>query len=49
MNFHAKSGGCSSKNGQVIALGTKEDTSSTSSYIYLSIFKWLYSPNFKVR
>ena len=26
MNFHAKSGVCSSKNGWVIALGTKEDT-----------------------
>ena len=26
-NFHAKSGGCSSKNGRVIALGTKEDIS----------------------
>ena len=26
MNFHAKSGVCSSKNGLVIALGTKEDT-----------------------
>ena len=25
-NFHAKSGVCSSKNGWVIALGTKEDT-----------------------
>ena len=25
-NFHAKSGVCSSKNGRVIALGTKEDT-----------------------
>ena len=24
-NFHAKSGVCSSKNGRVIALGTKED------------------------
>ena len=27
MNFHAKSGGCSSKNGPVIALGMKEDIS----------------------
>ena len=27
MNFHAKSGVCSSKNGRVIALGTKEDIS----------------------
>ena len=25
-NFHAKSGGCSSKNGWVFALGTKENT-----------------------
>ena len=26
MNFYAKSGVCSSKNGQIIALGTKENT-----------------------
>ena len=26
-NFHAKSAGCSSKNDQVIAIGTKEDIS----------------------
>ena len=29
MNFHAISGVCSSKNGQVIALGTEEDTYTT--------------------
>ena len=35
-NFHAKSGVCSSKNGWVIALGTKEDTYS-SIIIYLQV------------
>ena len=45
-NFHAKSGVCSSKNGWVIAVGTKEDGLSP---IYISIFKRLYSPNLFVR
>ena len=36
-NFHAKSGVCGSKNGQVIALGTKEE-SEDSSIIYLYIY-----------
>ena len=40
--FHAKSGVCSSKNGWVIALGTKEDG---HLLLLLSIFKRLYSPN----
>ena len=30
MNFHAKSGVCSSKNGRVFALGMKEDTYTTT-------------------
>ena len=35
MNFHAKSGVCSSKNERVMALGTKEDGHSTLSIVYI--------------
>ena len=44
MNFHAKSGVCSSKNERVMALGTKED-GHTHTLLLLSIVKRLYSPN----
>ena len=49
-NFHAKSGICNSKNGRVIALGTKEDAILYAiCYIYTIyyIHSWLYSPNFE--
>ena len=54
MNFHAKSGGCSSKNGRVIALGTKEDISGSRGGSAVEaeehiIISGLYSPNFLVR
>ena len=48
MNFHAKSGVCSSKNERVMALGTKEDghfAEEVGKEEKLIIFKGLYSPN----
>ena len=49
MNFHAKSGVCSSKNELVMALGTKEDGHFGEGVVgkeeELIIFKGLYSPN----
>ena len=42
MNFHAKSGVCSSKNERVMALGTKEDGHSTT-YIYSSLYSSDYT------
>ena len=35
MNFHAKSGVCSSKNERVMALGTKEDGHTLLSILYI--------------
>ena len=43
MNFHAKSGVCSSKNERVMALGTKEDGHT------LSPFSYLYSSDYTVQ
>ena len=44
MNFHVKSGVCSSKNERVIALGMKED-----GHTLLSISSYLYSSDYTVQ